>query len=160
MSKIQILRTLSVKARVTEGLKHRLANEVEETIQQLDSEVQQLDAALKRAQLTGAAISPQQQMELRRAVEMEKQKRAAEKQELLERVRQVSDLPLGSEILQGQVQSLAEVGEGDDWESLFATEILVEDGKVVSIRKGGAVEPPPAPGQGPSPGRPSLIIRP
>lgn len=137
MSKIQILRTLTVKARVTENLKSRLAAELQETIRALDNEVQQLDSALKRAQLTGAALSPQQQMELRRAVELEKQKRGAEKQELLERVRQVTELPLGSEIIQGQVQAVAEVGVGDEWDALFATEILVEDGKVVAIRKGG-----------------------
>ncbi len=134
MSKLQILRTLTVKARVTEQLKSRLAAEVQETIRQLDNEVEQLDSALKRAQLTGASLGPQQQMELRRAVEMEKQKRGAEKQDLLERVRQVAELPLGSEITQGQVQAVAEVAVGDDWETLFATEILVEDGKIVAIR--------------------------
>lgn len=156
MSKIQILRTLTVKARVTDGLKRRLNAEVQEAIQQLEGEVQQLDSALKRAQLTGAAMSPQQQMELRRAVELEKQKRAAEKQELLERVRQVENLPLGTEIIQGQVQAVADVGIGDDWDALFATEILVEDGKVVAIRRGAGSEPPPVTGAGKSP----LILRP
>lgn len=133
---VQIIRPVTVKAKVTEALKARLAAEVQEATQQLDAEVQQLDAQAKRAVLTLERITPQQQMQFRQAVEMEKQKRQAEKQELLERAKQISDLPLGSEIIQGTIQVTATVHVGDDWEKLMATEIVVQDGKVVQIREG------------------------
>lgn len=135
MSSLQILRPVTIKARVTERLKQRLAAEVQAAIRQVEEEIQQLDLQVKRAQLT-ANLTPQQQLQLRQVVEAEKQKRQAEKQELQERLRQIADLPLGSEVVQGTVQAVAQVSVGDDWDALFATEILVEDGRVVAIREG------------------------
>lgn len=136
MVKLQIIRPIQVKARVTEGLKVRLAAELQDAIRQIDAEMTELDSQAKRATLTATTLSPQQQLQLRQLVESEKQKRNAEKQELLERIKQVGDLPLGSEISQGTVNAMAEVGVGDDWDRLFKVEVLVEDGKVVAIRRG------------------------
>lgn len=134
--KLQIIRPIQVKARVTEGLKVRLAAELQDAIRQIDAEMNELDSQAKRATLTATTLSPQQQLQLRQLVESEKQKRNAEKQELLERIKQVGDLPLGSEISQGTVNATAEVGVGDDWDRLFKVEVLVEDGKVVAVRRG------------------------
>ncbi|MFO7172299.1 MAG: YlqD family protein [Bacillota bacterium] len=135
-NKIQILRPVTVRARVTPALKARLKQEVEAEVRQLDLEVQELETQLKRAQLTMTNMTPQQQLQLRQAVDLEKQKRQAEKEALLERLREIEALPLGSEILQGTVQAVAEVGVGDDLESLLATEIVVEDGRIIAIRRG------------------------
>lgn len=136
MTNIHIQRPVTIKARVTEGLKARLRREVEGAVQQLDEEVQELESQVKRAQLTMTNLTPQQQMQLRQAVDLEKQKRHAERQALLEKAREIERLPLGSEVVQGTVQAVAQVAVGDDWDSLFATEILIEDGRVVEIRRG------------------------
>ncbi|MCG0237948.1 MAG: YlqD family protein [Firmicutes bacterium] len=136
MNKIRILRPVTIRARVTPALKARLKQEIEAEVRQLDLEVQELETQLKRAQLTMANMTPQQQLQLRQAVDLEKQKRQAEKEALLERLREIEALPLGSEVFQGTVQAVAEVGVGDDWESLLATEIVVEDGRIIAIRRG------------------------
>jgi hypothetical protein len=132
---LQILRPVTVKAKVTEGLKVNLAKEIRAAIQMLDDEMQQLESQVKRAQLT-ATISPQQQMQLRQLVESEKAKRADKKDQLHEELQAIQALPMGSEIVQGQVQSLATVEVGDDYDALVSMEIVVEDGKVIAIRKG------------------------
>jgi hypothetical protein len=132
---MQILRPVTVKAKVTEGLKVNLAKEIRAAIQMLDDEMQQLESQVKRAQLT-ATISPQQQMQLRQLVESEKAKRADKKDQLHEELQAIQALPMGSEIVQGQVQSLATVEVGDDYDALVNMEIVVEDGKVIAIRKG------------------------
>lgn len=129
------MRPITVKATVTAQLKERLASEVQDAVRQIDAELEQLESQAKRAMLTGG-LSAQQQMEFRQAVELEKRKRLAERQELQQRAKQMNELPLGSEIVQGTVQAVAEVAVGDDWEALFATEILVTDGRVVAIRNG------------------------
>lgn len=134
MNKIQIIRPLTIKARVTERLKGRLVAELQATIRQIEAEMEELDSQLKRATLS-PNLTPQQQLGLRQAVELEKEKRAAEKQELMRRVTEVASLPLGGEVVTGTVQALAEVGVGDDLDGLLATEVLVEDGRVVAIRR-------------------------
>ena len=134
---MQILRPVTIKAKVTEGLKVRLAEEVRRAVAQLDDEMQKLDSEVKRMQLT-ASISPQQQMALRQAVEQEKAARNEKKAQLHEELNAINSLPLGAEVVQGTAQSLATVEVGDDFDALVSMEIVVEDGKVIAIRKGDA----------------------
>jgi hypothetical protein len=132
---MQILRPVTIKARVTEGLKVRLADEIRVATQQLDDEIKQLESQVQRAQLA-ATISPQQQLQLRQLVEQEKAKRADKKAQMQEELQAITGLPLGSEIVQGTAQSLTTVAVGDDFDALISMEIVVQDGKVVDIRKG------------------------
>ena len=134
---MQILRPVTIKAKVTEGLKVRLAEDVRRAVAQLDDEMQKLDSEVKRMQLT-ASISPQQQMALRQAVEQEKAARNDKKAQLHEELNAINSLPLGAEVVQGTAQSLATVEVGDDFDALVSMEIVVEDGKVIAIRKGDA----------------------
>lgn len=134
---MQILRPVTIKAKVTEGLKARLAAELNDAVRLLDDELQQLESQVKRAQLT-ATISPQQQMQLRQLMEEERAKRAGKKAQIQEEVAGIQALPIGSEIVQGTVQSLTTVAVGDDFDALVSMEIVVEDGKVIAIRKGEA----------------------
>lgn len=134
---MQILRPVTIKAKVTEGLKDRLASDIQTAIKMLDEELQQLDFQVRRAQLAGT-IPAQQQMQLRQMVEAEKAKRADKKEQLQEEMKAIAALPLGSEVVQGTAQSLATVEVGTDFEGLMSMEILLEDGKVIAIRKGEA----------------------
>jgi D-alanyl-D-alanine dipeptidase len=134
---MQILRPVTIKAKVTDGLKDRLGAEIRQALQVLEEEMQQLESQVKRAQLT-AAISPQQQMQLRQLVEQEKAKRADRKAQLEEERKAVIALPLGSEIVQGQAQSLTTIDVGSDFDELATMEVLVQDGKVIAIRRGEA----------------------
>lgn len=134
---LQILRPVTIKAKVTEGLKDRLGKEIRAAMQMLDDEIQQLESQVKRAQLT-ATISPQQQMQLRQLVEQERAQRADKKAQLQEEMQAIMALPLGSEIVQGTAQSLTTIAVGDDFDAIAATEIVVEDGTVIDIRKGEA----------------------
>jgi len=130
---LQILRPVTIKARVTESLKARLTAELQAAIKQLDNEMAELESQVKRAQLT-ATISPQQQMQLLQLVEQERAVRAEKKAQLQEEINRVQALPLGAEVVQGTVQATATVNVGDSLDALMAAEIVVEDGKVIAIR--------------------------
>lgn len=134
---LQILRPVTVKAKVTEGLKARLAAQYREAVQLLDAEMREIESQVRQAQLT-AAINPQQQLQLRQLVESERAKREDRKAQLEQELQAVSQLPLGSEIVQETVQSVVTISVGDDFDALTNTEIVVEDGKVVAIRAGEA----------------------
>ncbi|MEW8977802.1 MAG: YlqD family protein [Symbiobacterium sp.] len=130
---LQIIRPVTIKARVTESLKARMTAELNAAIQQLDAEMAELESQVKRAQLT-ATITPQQQMQLHQLVEQERAVRAEKKAQLQQEISRVQSLPLGAEIVQGTVQATANLKVGDNFDALMATEIVVEDGKVIAIR--------------------------
>jgi len=134
---LEITRPVTIKAKVTENLKARLTADLNAAMKQLDDEMAELESQVKRAQLT-AAISAQQQMQLRQLVEQERAVRGEKKAQLQEELAQIQALPLGSEIVQGTVQASAAVSVGDDFDAVMATEIVVEDGKVIAIRRGEA----------------------
>lgn len=136
MNQLNIIRPVTVRAKVTEDLKSRLSHQLQEVINQLDQESEQLEAQLKRAQLTMQGLSPQQMMALRQQVEVEKQKRTERVQQIRTEIQAVGQLPIGSEIVQGEVQTVATVAVGDNWDDLHNLEILLEDGKVIAIRRG------------------------
>ncbi len=132
---LTVLRPITIKARVTEGLKARMSAELKAGAAVLDDELKQIEFQVKRAQLA-AQLSPQQQMELRRALEMEKARRLDQKAEIDARLQEVAQLTLGSEIVQGQIQGPIDIAVGSDWDTLLQVEILLEDGRVVAIREG------------------------
>jgi uncharacterized small protein (DUF1192 family) len=131
---MQLLRPVTIKAKVTEGLKIRMTAEIHEAIAMLDDEIAQLESQVKRAQLT-ATISAQQQMQLRQLVEQERHKRSDKKAQLQEELRAITGLSLGTEIVQGTAQSITTVSVGSDFDALVSVEILLEDGKVIAIRE-------------------------
>ena len=125
---------VTVKAKVTEDLKDKLANEIQENIKKADLELQQIEFHAKRALTEQAKADAQGLTALRQQIEMEKQKRNEFKGHMVERLKETAKLEIGSEIVQGTLERLVTVNMGDDLNKVLATEILVEDGKVIAIR--------------------------
>lgn len=132
---IQLIRPVTIKALVTDGLKARLRADMQEAIKVLEEETARLDSEVKRAQLMGN-IPSQQLLQLNQVIAQEKAKRADRKAQLEEEIQAVAALPLGSEIVQGQAQSLTTVAVGDDLEAALGVEIVIQDGKITEIREG------------------------
>lgn len=132
---IQLIRPVTIKALVTDGLKTRLRADMLEAIKVLEEETARLDSEVKRAQLMGN-IPSQQLMQLNQVIAQEKAKRADRKAQLEDEIQAVAALPLGSEVVQGQAQSLTTVAVGDDLEAALGVEIIVQDGKIIEIREG------------------------
>lgn len=132
---IQLIRPVTIKALVTDGLKARLRADMQEAIKVLEEETARLDSEVKRAQLMGN-IPSQQLMQLNQVIAQEKAKRADRRAQLEEEIQAVASLPLGSEIVQGQAQSLTTVALGDDLEAALGVELVVQDGKIIEIREG------------------------
>ncbi|MDP2858261.1 MAG: YlqD family protein [Bacillota bacterium] len=134
MPELWIKHPVSVKARVTPELKKRMASEVQESMKRLDIEVGQLDFQAKRAQFE--AEKQNAPPVLQKQLEVEKQKRLEKRSELVGRLRDIARLEDGTEINQGTVEALSQAEPGTDWDRLYSTEIVLEDGRVVEIRSG------------------------
>lgn len=135
---IDVLREIRVKARVTEDLKKRLAGEIQEAIRVTDAELAQLDFQVRRVLPALEKQNQPQAAVVRQQVEAERQKRFERKSGLLERLKDVARLEIGSEIVHGTVQGPVRVKVGDDWEKVTLAEILLVDGIVAAVRVGGA----------------------
>ena len=71
---------------------------------------------------------------LRQQIDAERQKRFEFKNHMLEKLKETAQLEIGAEIVQGTMDRVVAVSIGDDLHKLMATEILLEDGKVIAFR--------------------------
>lgn len=134
MEQITLKIPVTIKAKVTDDLKKRLAAEMQEAVNKIDIELQQIDFQAKRIMAEQAKIDPQGLVSIRQQVEEEKQKRLDAKTQYLERIKELAQLEIGVEIVQGQVESVVTLKTGDNLHVAMGTEILLEDGKIIAIR--------------------------
>jgi len=134
MENIQLICPITVKAKVTESLKKQLAAEIQEAIQKADLELQQIEFHAKRIMAEQAKQDVQGLAAIRQQVDAERQKRLDFKNHMLERLKETAKLEIGSEIVQGNLQRVVTVAIGDNLHQMIASEILVEDGKVIAFR--------------------------
>ena len=134
MESITIKCPITIKAKVTENLKKQLTNELQDNLKKTDLELQQIDFHAKRVMAEQAKQDAQGLVAIRQQVEMEKQKRLDLKNHLLEKLKETSDLEIGSEIVQGTFERIVELKVGDELPQIMHSEVLLEDGKILAFR--------------------------
>lgn len=134
MDNVTLICPITVKAKVTESLKKQLAAEIQEAIHKADMELQQIEFHAKRIMTEQAKQDVQGLAAIRQQVDAEKQKRFDFKNHMLEKLKETAQLEIGSEIVQGNLQRVVTVSIGDNLQQMVASEVLVEDGKVIAFR--------------------------
>ena len=135
MSTITLKCPVTVKSKVTEVLKEQMVVEIKEAIAKIDMELQQIEFHAKRLMTEQVRSDVQGLTALRQQIDGEKQKRHEMKAHLQEKMQETVQLEIGAEIVQGTMEQLVTVGEGDDLQKLMNREILLEDGKILAIRE-------------------------
>ncbi len=135
MSTITIKCPVTIKSKVTEALKAQLVAEIKEATTKVDMELQQIEFHAKRLMTEQVRSDVQGLTALRQQIDGEKQKRLEIKNHLQEKMKETGLLEIGAEIVQGTMEQLVTVGEGDDLQKLMNREILLEDGKILAIRE-------------------------
>lgn len=130
---LTITRPVMVKVRITDSYKKNLAQELQQGAAKMELELQHLELQSRKLQEL-AKKNPNGVENALAQLAQEKQKRLDTRQKLLDKIKEVGNLVNGIEIIHGKVESLVEVGIGDDWQKLMNAEIVIEDGKVVDIR--------------------------
>lgn len=142
MDSIYLKAPVTVKAKLTEKLKTRMMNDMDEAIKRAELEVQQLNIQEKRVLDENKPANPDVPTpdEINRigAIQQqfgqEKQKRLQYRQETMSKREELDGLAIGAEIVQGTLERQVEVKVGDDMREIMNVEILVEDDKIVAIR--------------------------
>ena len=135
MKTITLKCPVTVKSKVTDVLKEQLVAEIKEAMAKVDMELQQIEFHAKRLMTEQVRSDVQGLTALRQQIDGEKQKRLELKNHLQEKMKETSQLELGAEIVQGTMEQMVTVQEGDDLQKLINREILLEDGKILAIRE-------------------------
>lgn len=134
MDSMTIKCPVTVKAKVTETLKKRMTTEIQDNIKKVDMELQQIEFQAKRILAEQAKQDMQGLAAVRHQIEGEKMKRLEYKNHMLEKMKETSQLEIGSEIVQGTLERMIEIKVGDNLPEIMNAEVLVEDGKILAFR--------------------------
>jgi len=134
MESLTLIRPVLVKVVVTDNYKRAAAMELQDAIKRLEVELQRLDFQEKKLVAELEKKNPQGATAARQHLEQERQRMVDNRQRLLDRLKDVGQLPLGSEVVYGKMESPVEVKVGDDWRRVLGVEIVLQDGVVTAIR--------------------------
>ena len=124
---------VAIKAKVTEDLKLKIIGDLQNTIQQMQMDLDQFDFQAKQV-MNQAVNDLSAAPRLREQIEVERKKRADAKAEAEDNLKRAQELQLGAEVGHGTLERTVEVKVGDDLQALMGAEILTEDGKIIAFR--------------------------
>lgn len=125
---------VAIKAKVTEDLKLKIIGDLQNTIKQMQLDLDQFDFQAKQI-MNQAANDLSAAPRLREQIEVERKKRTDAKAEAEAQLKRAKELQIGAEIVHGQLERTVEIKVGDNLEALMGAEILTEDGKIIAFRE-------------------------
>jgi len=141
-SQLVLKRAINIKAVVTSRWKDEVQQQLQAQINQIDSQLQQLDMQGQRAisEIQKQSLQPpgpqtlQQIESIQLQVNEKKSELLDQKNQSLQNLQQVQLLDLGQEVTQFQVEGFFSVGVGDNLINKMQVEILMRDGVIEEIR--------------------------
>ena len=141
-SNLLLKRPVNIKAIVTPRWKEEVQQQLQTQINQIDAQLQQLDmqgqraiAEIQKQNLQPATPQVMQQIEsIQIQVNQKKSELLEQKNQQLQQLQQVQMLELDQEVSQGQIESYFRVERGDNLVRKMNVEILLRDGIVEEIR--------------------------
>lgn len=136
-------RVVNIKAVVTPLWKEEAQKQLQNQINQTDSQLQQLEMQgqrvmselQKQAETQPGNTSIQQQIaEVQNRLNQDKSKLLQQKNQNLQQLQQVQTLEMDVEVDQGKVESFFNVSVGDNLVQKLQVEILIRDGVIEAIR--------------------------
>lgn len=135
MESLTIKRPVMVKIKVTENYKKSVAVEIQDAVRRVEAELQHLDFQTKRMIAELEKANPQGIPAARQHLDTERSKRLDARVKLLEKLKEIAKLAIGSEIVHGSLDTITEIKVGDSWHDIFAVEVVLCDGIIIEIRK-------------------------
>jgi hypothetical protein len=134
---MHVTRPVKLKVIVTEEFKKELEGELQAALERVNASAQRLQFQMDAYVPELAKTDMNQAIQVRKALEAERQKFDDVKKEIGQRSEEARKLEIGSEFEHGELQSVVEVKVGDSFDDMMGkAQIIVKDGKVVEIREG------------------------
>jgi hypothetical protein len=140
-NELHLKRAINVKVVVTPRWKEEAQQQLQAQINQIDSQLQQLEmqgqrmiGELQRQSLQPPGPQVMQQIEnIQTQVNQKKSELLDQKNQSLQQLNQVQILDLEQQVSQGQIESIFTVKKGDNLIQKMQVEILLRDGMVEEI---------------------------
>lgn len=141
-NQLQLKRPVAIKVVVTPLWKEETQQQLQDQINQIDSQLQQLEMQGQRmiSEIQKQSLQPpgpqaiQQIDSIRMQVNQEKSKLLEQKNQGLQQLQQVQSLELEQEVGFGQMEGIFTLEPGDNLLKKMDVEILIRDGIVEEIR--------------------------
>lgn len=138
---ISIRQPVAVKFILTELTKQQILTEHRRQIDSLTEELEQLEVQGKQALEQAMAQGGDAAQQVREQIDQEQNNRLQQREQLMQQIQQIQQLELGTEVQNMNVETSVDVSVGDDWGNIVrGAEIVIKDGIVYQIRRGGEVE--------------------
>jgi len=134
MESLTLIRPVLVKVKVTDNYKKNAIIELQDAIRRMEVDLQRLDYQEKRLTVDLEKKNPQGVAAARQHLGQERQRMEENRHKLIDRLKEVGELPLGSEVFYGKMESPVEIKVGDDWRRVLGVEIILQDGVITDIR--------------------------
>lgn len=134
MNSLTVRRPVVIKVKVTEEFKRKIAAELQFNLNKIESDIQSLEFQNKRLINELEKQNPQGIPAARQHLENQRNKKLETKNQLLEKIKEVGTLSIGSEIVHGTIESVTDIKVGDNWLDILGVEIIVQDDVIVEIR--------------------------
>ena len=130
-----VTRPVKLKVVVTEEFKTELETELQAAMERVNASAQRLQLQMDAYVPELAKTDMNQAIQVRRALEAERQKFDDVKKEINQRITEARALEIDSEFERGDLQSLVELKAGDSFDTrMESAEIVVKDGHIQEIR--------------------------
>lgn len=137
-SGLVLKRPVNVKVIVTPAWQEEAQKQLQNQVNQVDSQLAQLEQQGQRAiaeiQKQGSIQAAQQIENINQQVNQKKNELLQNKNQMLQQMQQVQLLELGQEVVQAQMESFFEVKEGDNLVEKLNVEVVLRDGVIEEIR--------------------------
>jgi hypothetical protein len=141
-SQLLLKRVVNIRAVVTQRWKDEVQQGLQGQINEVDSQLQQLEmqgqraiADIKQQSLQPPGPQVMQQIDnIQLQVNQKKSELLEQKNAVLQQLQEVQMLELNQEVIQGQVESIFQVGVGDNLVAKMNCEVLLRDGVVMEVR--------------------------
>jgi DNA repair exonuclease SbcCD ATPase subunit len=142
LPQLLLKRAINIKVIVTPRWKEEVQQQLQEQINQIDSQLQQLEIQGKRmiADIQRQSIQPpgpqvmQQIDNISQQINQRKSELLEQKNQILQQLQQVQILENEQEVGQGQIDSIFTVQKGDNLIKKMQVEVLLRDGVIEEIR--------------------------
>lgn len=133
MSKTLVKRSILLKAVVDDALKNDLLKQLQDNQKKIDMEIERLNYQINKL-LIESPMDIRESMAIRKKVEEEKRDGELLKDQILNKIKEVNSLDLGSIYPIGVIEGLAELKVGDNlWDKVNNCEIIIKEGIIEEI---------------------------
>jgi hypothetical protein len=137
MTTVTLRRPLAYRVIVTEKFRQEMTEELQRAADDVQAQIEQLEFQSRRYLLELQKTNLSQAMAVRDEIEKEKRKQQRVKEEILNRKKQVAELPDGERFLRGTLEGFVEASVGENLRDLLGgAEIVVKDDIIVEIKDG------------------------